>query len=137
MNDGVFFETIILLFLLWLGFFGGGTLNRVFNICYFGMAAYVWNTQGIEATIGFWVLWIPTWLLFVFIVGTLFGNDRHVVTTVPDEGRKPKIKQKTKNPKGKSIFDSIMSFLWKLWLFFWGSIIIGGFLLIYFQERSG
>ena len=61
-------------------------------------------------------------------------RDRNVATTAPDEGRKPKIKQKIKNPKGKSIFDSIMSFLWTLWLIFWGFIIIGFLLLGFFTN---
>jgi hypothetical protein len=33
-----------------------------------------------------------------------------------------------------SIFDSVMSFLWKLWLIFWAVLFIGIFLLIYFDD---
>lgn len=33
-----------------------------------------------------------------------------------------------------SIFDSVMGFLWNLWLFFWALLVLGIFLLIYFYE---
>ena len=121
MNDGVFFEAIILLCMLWVVFFRAGTFVRVYNICYFGAAAYVWNTQGMGATIGFWILWLPSQILLGFLVEAF---------------SKPAKEQETNNAKEKSkwvLFDSIMDALWKLSLFVFWAIVFGVGLLIYFD----